>query len=120
MLIACGVDIVSVRRVEELLKRYGERFTRKVFPEGLDYCYKRRKGELPGCIAARFALKEAVIKALSQVGKKVNFRDISIKGGGRSLKLEVKGCENFNFLYSISHEREFAVAVVNVLKAEKN
>jgi holo-[acyl-carrier protein] synthase len=116
MLLSCGIDIVSVKRVEELLERYGNRFIRKVFPEGVEYCQKRRKGEFAGCIAARFALKEAVIKALSSIGKEVGFRDITVTGGGKNLVINVKDCEELKFIYSISHEREFAAAVVNVVR----
>ncbi len=118
MLLSCGIDIVSVRRIEEILDRYGDRFLKKVFPEGVEYCQKKRKGEFAGCIAARFALKEAVIKALSSIGKEVGFRDITVTGGGKKLAINVKGCEELKFIYSISHEREFAVAVVNVFKTE--
>lgn len=116
MLLSCGVDIVSVKRVERLLDRYGERFIKKVFPEGVDYCFKKRKGELAGCIAARFALKEATLKALYPLGRQPRFRDICISGGGASISIKVKGCEDLVFLFSISHERDYAVAIVNLLR----
>ncbi len=117
MLLSCGIDIVSVKRVERLLNKYGKRFIRKVFPEGVDYCFKKRKGEVAGCIAARFALKEATVKALSSVGRKVSFKDIVIFGGGSSMSLKVKNCNDLRFVFSISHERDYAVAVVNVLRS---
>ena len=119
MLVGVGVDIVSVKRVEELINRFGERFLKKVLPEGYEYCLKKRKGELSGCIAARFALKEATVKALSQAGYRVGIKDVSVKGGGRGLSLTVKGLSpQLKLLYSISHEREFAVAVVNVIELQ--
>jgi holo-[acyl-carrier protein] synthase len=116
MVVACGIDIVSVRRIERLFETYGEKFLYKVFPEKVDYCFKKRKGEFFGCIAARFALKEAVIKAFSQLGKNLTFRDITIEGGGRGLKVHVKKEKGYRLVYSISHEKEFAIAVVNVLR----
>jgi holo-[acyl-carrier protein] synthase len=115
MFLSCGIDIVSVRRIEEILDRYGDRFLKKVFPEGVEYCYKKRKGEFAGCIAARFALKEAVIKALSSIGKEVGFTDITITGGGKNLIINIKNCKELKFIYSISHEKEFAIAIVNIL-----
>ena len=119
MILGVGIDIVSVKRVEELLNRFGERFLKKILPEGYDYCLEKRKGELCGCIAARFALKEATVKALSQAGYRVGVKDISVKGGGRELSLTVKGLSpKLKLLYSISHEREFAVAVVNVIETQ--
>ena len=114
MLVATGIDVVSVKRVEELLERYGERFLKKILPEGWDYCLKKRRGEFAGCIASRFALKEAAIKACSAAGREVSFGAVEVRGGGKSLSLKVKGCEEFSFLFSVSHEREFAAAVVNL------
>ncbi|SMO78914.1 holo-[acyl-carrier protein] synthase [Balnearium lithotrophicum] len=119
MIVGIGIDIVSVKRIKDTYERFGDRFIKKVFPEGIDYCFKKRKGELHGCIAARFALKEATIKALSQVGIQVGFKDVSVLGGGRRIKLKLrKEIEGKELLFSISHEREFAVAVVNVVKRE--
>jgi len=119
MVLGVGVDIVSVKRIERLIDRFGERFLKRVLPEGYDYCLKKRKGELPGCIAARFALKEATVKALSQAGYKAGIRDVTVKGGGKELSLSVKNLSpRLKFLYSISHEREFAVAVVNVIELQ--
>ncbi len=119
MLLATGVDIVSVERIERLLKEFGDRFIKRVFPEGIGYCFEKRKGELVGCIAARFALKEAVIKACSSVGRDISYGDVEILGGGKSINLKVKGCEEISFKFSISHERAFAVAVVNLWLEEE-
>lgn len=57
---AIGVDIVEVGRIEQALGRWGERFLRRVFTPGeIEYC-----GERAGSLAARWAAKEAVSKAL--------------------------------------------------------
>ena len=117
MILGVGVDIVSVKRIEELINRFGERFLKKVLPEGYEYCLEKRKGEFCGCIAARFALKEATVKALSQAGYRVGIKDVSVKGGGRELSVAVRSLPSrLKLLYSISHEREYAVAVVNVIE----
>ena len=116
-----GIDIVSVKRVEELIGRFGERFLKKVLPEGWNYCIEKRKGELPGCIAARFALKEAAVKALSRAGYRVKLKDVKVRGGGERLSLEVTGTPpEVKLLFSISHEKEFAVAVVNVISSQSS
>lgn len=110
--VGAGVDIVSVKRVESLLRRYGEAFIRKVFPEDSGYCSKKRKGELAGCYAARFALKEAFVKAFSQAGVRLKITDVKVLDGGENLKIETPYDISFHYLFSISHEREYAVAFV--------
>jgi holo-[acyl-carrier protein] synthase len=115
-LVAVGIDVVSVKRVEELLKRYGERALEKLLGEGASYCKKKRKGEFAGCVAARFALKEATVKAFSQVGIRLSIARVKVAGGGRELRLKVEEEHPYKLLFSISHEKEFAVAVVNLLR----
>jgi holo-[acyl-carrier protein] synthase len=63
MIIGIGVDIVEVERVERLLDRYGERFLRRVFTEA-EEAYAARSVRLAERLAGRFAVKEAVLKAL--------------------------------------------------------
>jgi len=119
MLIGTGIDIVSINRIQRLLDHYEGKLIKKLFPEGIEYCIKKRKGELYGCIAARFALKEATVKALHQAGFKTTISKITVLGGGGEIELRVEGLsKEIELLFSISHEREFAVAVVNVVKRE--
>ena len=59
-MIVCGVDVVEVSRIERALARRGERFLARIYTP-LEVAVSRgRAGEL----AARFAAKEAVSKAL--------------------------------------------------------
>ncbi len=115
MILSCGVDIVSNKRIDDILNKWGVRFLGKVFPEGVDYCYKKRVGEITGCIAARFALKEAIIKAVSTMGVNITFSDIVIENGGKDLNVFVKDLP-YKLLYSISHEKEYSIAFVNIIK----
>ncbi|HIC86769.1 MAG TPA: 4'-phosphopantetheinyl transferase superfamily protein, partial [Aquificae bacterium] len=98
-----------------------EKFLNKIFPEDLSYCKENRIGEFYGCIAARFALKEAFIKAFSKLDIKILFSDIKIIGGGKNLKVEFseklqnilkEKNINLKFDFSISHERKYSVATV--------
>ena len=58
-----GVDIVEICRIAELRQRHGERFYNILFlPGEAEYCLARAKPD--ECFAARFAAKEAVMKAL--------------------------------------------------------
>ena len=58
-----GVDLVLVPRFKKALDRWGERLTRRLFTaEELGYCLSRSRPEIH--LAARFAAKEAFLKAL--------------------------------------------------------
>lgn len=64
MVIGIGIDIVSVSRMERTLRQtWGIRFMKRVFtPSEISYCTMKSK---PGeAFAARFAAKEATVKAL--------------------------------------------------------
>ena len=65
MIIGIGVDLVENMRIGELLEKHGRSFVEKIFTTGeLDYAHKRRRRVEH--LAARFAAKEAVAKALGQ------------------------------------------------------
>lgn len=113
-----GVDIIEVGRIGRALQRWGERFTRRVYTEReLAYC-RRRLPEL----AARFAAKEAVSKALGTGLRGVSWREIEVLGDnlgkplvllhGRALqRAEHLGLKSF--AVSLSHTREYAIAFVS-------
>src|SRR3982074_2087822 len=63
MIVGTGVDIAEVLRIRETIERFGDRFLRRVFTEGeIRYC--ERKARPFESYAARFAAKEAGMKAL--------------------------------------------------------
>jgi holo-[acyl-carrier protein] synthase len=68
MIISTGVDLAEVARVRRALEdaRIGARFRRRVFTEKeIEYCESKRRGKYES-YAARFAAKEAVMKALGR------------------------------------------------------
>ncbi|MEO6060687.1 MAG: holo-ACP synthase, partial [Thermoflexales bacterium] len=72
-MLSTGVDILHVPRVAAAIARHGERFLARVYtPEEIAYC----RGRAPE-LAARFAAKEAVAKALG-----VGMRVLSRQGVG--------------------------------------
>jgi holo-[acyl-carrier protein] synthase len=117
-----GVDLVEVARVERILTRYEDRFLERVFtPAEVLYC-RGRLSEL----AARFAAKEAVSKALG-VGVRmlardgIDWRDAEIVGDERGrplVRLHGRAAERARQLgltewaVSLSHTREHAIAFV--------
>ncbi len=125
MKLIVGIDIVENERIKNIKNL--EKFLSKVFPEGINYCKENRKGEFYGCIAARFALKEAFIKAFSKLEIDIFFSDIKIINGGKNLKVEFSDkIKNIlkekniklNFEFSISHEKHYSVAIA-ILYIEK-
>ena len=115
-----GVDIVSVKRMREAIERQGSRFLDRIFTKAEQaYCQpKRNKYEN---YAARFAAKEAVIKAKKGGRGRYAFRDIEVARGLRGAptisispqarkKLGISSQAQFEL--TLAHEREFAVTVV--------
>src|SRR3990172_4647208 len=71
---AVGVDVIEIERVEAALGRFGERFLRRGYTGGGGAFWRGRGHEL----AARFAAKEAVMKALGTGAKGVAWREIEV------------------------------------------
>ena len=65
--IGCGVDVVELARFRQALARGGHAFMRRVFTKHEEAYAKRRRRTTLLHLAGRFAAKEAVIKAISQV-----------------------------------------------------
>ena len=119
-----GVDIIEIDRVAQTVKRWGNRFLRRIYTQGeLDYC----RGRAPQ-LAARFAAKEAVMKALGTGRRGVDWRDIEVvrrRGGpptvhlhGRASKVAERLAVSQTAL-SLSHSRDYAVASV-VMETENS
>jgi len=126
MIAGVGIDVVDVTRIDALLEKYAERFQQRVFTQDeILYCRARSN---PGLhFAARFAAKEAAVKALGTgIGQGIRFRDIEIaldRGVPRIL-FHNRAREYADDIgvsaahVSISHERLTAVAVVVLEKRE--
>ncbi len=63
MILGTGVDLAEVARIRASIERYGDRFTRRVFTAG-EIAYVERKANKYERYAARFAAKEAGMKAI--------------------------------------------------------
>ncbi len=121
-MLTTGVDLVKIARIERALERHGERFLKRVFTMAeVLYCRAR-----PPELAARFAAKEAVSKALG-VGVRmmsrdgIGWKDAEIVGDMRGkplIRLHGRAAERAEELaltewaVSLSHTREHAIAFV--------
>lgn len=118
-MLTTGVDIIEIDRVRRVLEQYGQRFLSRVFTPGeIAYC----RGRAPN-LAARFAAKEATMKALGTGVRGVGWKDIEIvrhESGAPAIKLHHRGKSRAQKLavqeisVSLSHSREYAVAFVVV------
>jgi holo-[acyl-carrier protein] synthase len=121
MLIGIGTDIVSVARINRALKRWGERFKRRIFTEQeIKYCESRRNPSPH--YAVRFSAKEAFYKALGPYQRSgIRWKEIEISRGlnGRPA-IKVYGVmekslalSNFkNVLLTMTHDNDIASALV--------
>lgn len=88
MAFCSGVDLIEIDRIARLVNRYGGRFLEVVYtPREVDYCGLRAPQ-----LAARFAAKEATMKALGTGRQGVSWRDIEVitEPSGRP-RLELHG-----------------------------
>jgi holo-[acyl-carrier protein] synthase len=113
-----GIDLVSISRMEAVLERWGERFLMRVFTGAeVDYC--RSKTSPARSLAARFAAKEAFIKAVAARGASgVPFKEIEVvlsDSGAPALIAHGRAALALGrgkTALSMSHDRDYAVAVV--------
>jgi len=112
-----GVDIVEIARLEKAIARWGEGFLRRVYTDSELRLYRKKLSSL----AARFAAKEAVIKALGKPTPNASLREIEILSdpGGRPVvnlygkaQSQAKGLGLDKLAINLSHSREYAIALV--------
>jgi holo-[acyl-carrier protein] synthase len=114
---AVGVDIIEIERIEKAIARGGERFLKRVYTEReADLCQNR-----VASLAARFAAKEAVTKALGISMRGLSWQEIEtlansygqpvvyLHGKARSRAEEI-GLKELSV--SLSHSRGLAIASV--------
>lgn len=117
-MIRTGVDIIEVERIDRAILRHGDRFFDRFFtPQELIDAH----GHTPA-LAARFAAKEAVAKALGTGIGEVGWKDIEIVNGPRRMPIlllhneaeqiaAALGLEEWAVSLSHTHEHAMAVAV---------
>jgi len=112
-----GVDIIEVARIKKAVACWGARFLQRVYTDAeLKLCCNQ-----PPALAARFAGKEAVIKALGGLSKGFRWREIEILSdprgkpvvrlhGSMRARASTLGLDNLSI--SLSDCEEYAVAFV--------
>jgi holo-[acyl-carrier protein] synthase len=111
--IGIGVDIESISRFHGLTIEKDFPFFNKIFTKKeLDYCFS--SGNPAQHLTARYAGKEAIIKALCLLDRaKPGYKDIEIVNDDRGIPragIQKKGFTDLNILLSLSHSHESVVA----------
>ena len=121
MIVGTGIDIVEVPRIGQSIERFGERFLKRIFtPAEIRYCdAKANRAER---YAARFAAKEAAMKAIGtgmrggvswqefEVGREPTGRPTILFHGKAAQYAERLGMRRAHL--SVSHTEQYAVAYV--------
>jgi holo-[acyl-carrier protein] synthase len=119
-IIGAGLDATDINRIADAIARYGERFLQRVFTDGeMAYCNRRRVPAVH--FAARFAAKEAAMKALGTGhSQNVLWRGVEVVryDGPPQLKFHGGAEARFNALgarsslLTITHSQHLALAQV--------
>ncbi len=112
-----GIDIIEIARIQKAIDRWGESFLQRVYTEPeLRLCRKK-----PSSLAARFAGKEAVMKALGTGIRGISWREIEIlaePSGKPTVHLYDKAQDKADGLgldtlaISLTDSKEYAIAFV--------
>ena len=112
-----GIDIIEIARIEASITQGGDRFLHRVYTEPeLKLCHKKSSS-----LAARFAGKEAVMKALGTKNSGISWRDIEILSDSNGKPLvhlhgkaqnQARDLGIYKMAISLSHSKGHAIAFV--------
>ncbi|MCP4583018.1 MAG: holo-[acyl-carrier-protein] synthase [candidate division Zixibacteria bacterium] len=116
MIDSVGIDIIEVHRIKKAIERWGDSFLHRVYtPWEINYCQNKQFPEQS--FAARFAVKEAVLKAigtgLSEGVKWVSIEVVNTSMGKPTVRLGERITNiigDKEIIISMSHTREHAIA----------
>ena len=124
-IIGTGMDATEIERIADTIERYGDRFVQRIFTAG-EIAYCRRKRDAASSFAARFAAKEAEMKALGTGHSRgVYWTGIEVVRrpggppqlqfhGGAATRAASMGATGS--LLTLTHSRELAIAHVLLLR----
>jgi holo-[acyl-carrier protein] synthase len=113
---AVGIDLADVPRIRKAIEQFGDRFLSRVFtPWEIQYCQSKINPELS--FAARFAVKEAVFKAIGTgFAEGVKWTSVEVVNDrrgqpevrlGQAIRRHIGSKE---IMISLSHTKDYAIA----------
>jgi len=118
MIAGLGIDLTEVARIAAMVDKWGDRFTKKIFTAA-ERAYAAERAHPEQHLAARFAVKEAALKALGvPSGLRWHELEVASRDGAPSLQLSgeaqkaarARGIDRLHV--SITHTADTACAVV--------
>ena len=107
-----GIDIVDIQRFRNKEYSKNKKFYEKIFTYSeIKYCLSFKNNFEH--FAGKFAIKEAVKKSIKE---NVGFKEITTTHRNSKPKIILKKKLNYRFFVSVSHEKDFAIAMVIALK----
>lgn len=128
MISGTGIDIIEISRIKNAVIRWKDSFLRRIFTEN-EINYSQAKKFSYQHLAARFAAKEAVLKAIGDSSiHRINLREVEvlnnesgkpfIRLSGEAKKIKEKK-KISDIIISMSHTHKLAVANAIVIKNDK-
>ena len=126
MIFGIGTDIAEVTRIKEAIDKYGDKFLNRIFTKTeQEYCEIFKENKYLH-YAARFALKEAFSKAIGTgITEGFKFKEIGIKNEDNGKPVAIlegyllEKWGNYTTHVSLSHTKEYAVAMVVVENSDE-
>lgn len=121
MILGIGTDLAEVSRIRDSIRKFGDRFVNRVYTAG-ERAYSLRRANPAERFAARFAVKEAGMKAIgtgwSRGVRWIDFEVVNERSGRPTLKLAGVAAQVASQMgvkrisISLTHTAELALAVV--------
>jgi len=118
MKIRTGIDIIEIERVKQSIEETEGKFCDRIYTQKeIEYC-ESKKVQKYQHYAARFAAKEAVLKAISELLENkfdIEWKEIELlndENGRPYVNLLKEGLETIDIDISISHCKTYAIASV--------
>lgn len=115
----CGTDIIEVSRIRDSIEKSGDTFLKLIYtPKEIEYCESKKKSKYYH-YAGRFAAKEAIYKAVSELLNdkfEISWQNAQVINDNNGnpkvefLNTSIKNIKNIDI--SISHCKEYAIAMV--------
>jgi len=123
-----GIDIVEIPRLKKAIERWQESFLKRIFTDNEIKYSKARKFSYQH-LAARFAAKEAVLKAIGDASiQRIEWRNVEVLNdefgkptihlSGEALKIKEQK-DISEIIISMSHTHSYAVANAILIKNDK-